>query len=351
MRRKSNRKVKWISGIMAFVLALGLFGYYNRTTLALWGFDMFLSDKVKNELQQSYKPLDGREPQNVSYTDMSNSKPFSLLLLGVDQRENETGRSDTMMVAVVRPTDRAVLLISIPRDTYTEIIGKDKSDKITHAFAYGGAKMSIETVENLFGTTINHYATINFSGFRNLIDAMGGVALPIGKDIVNSGKDHEKFVVKANQPSYNGQDALNYVRYREDAGGDVSRTGRQQAFLDAIMKKASGVGQWNNIPEYVGIMGEDFSTDMTPEMMVGLAKTMLQSDSRTIYSHTLTGSGHRLTAGGTWYYFADEDDVAASADLIESWLNPATPLNSLPLPAEYEQENDKSVETLSASHQ
>jgi hypothetical protein len=78
---------------------------------------------------------------------------------------------------------------------------------------------------------------------------------------------------------------------------------------------------------------------------------MLQSDSRTIYSHTLTGSGHRLTAGGTWYYFADEDDVAASADLIESWLNPATPLNSLPLPAEYEQENDKSVETLSASHQ
>ena len=349
MKRRSNRKVKWISGIMAFVIALGLFGYYNRTTLALWGFDMFLSDQVKDELQKSYKPLDGRDPQNTSYTDMNDSKPFSVLLLGVDQRENEKGRSDTMIVAVVRPKEKAMLMISIPRDTYTEIIGKGKSDKITHAYANGGAKMSIETVEHLFGMPIDHYAAINFTGFRNLIDAMGGISLPIGKDIVNKGKDHEKFVVKANQPSYSGQEALNYVRYREDAGGDVSRTGRQQAFLDAIMKKASGVGQWNNIPEYVGIMGEDFNTDMTPEMMVGLAKTMLQSDTRTIYSHTIKGEGHRLTAGGTWYYFADEDDLASSIDLVESWLNPSIDKNSLPLPAEYEQENDKSVEALSAS--
>ncbi|GFN31313.1 LCP family protein [Paenibacillus xylaniclasticus] len=349
MIRKLNRKMKWISGIMAFIIALGLFGYYNREKLALWGFDLFLSDQVKEELQKSYKPIDGREAQNISYTDMTSSNPFTALLLGVDQRENETGRSDTMIVAVVRPKDKAVLMISIPRDTYTEIIGKDKNDKITHAYAYGGAKMSIETVENMFGITINHYAAINFNGFRNLIDAMGGISLPIGKDIVNSGKDHEKFVVKANQPSYNGQEALNYVRYREDAGGDVSRTGRQQAFLDAIMKKASSIGQWNDIPKYVSIMGDDFNTDMTPEMMVGLARTLLQSDNRTLYSHTLTGDGHRITPGGAWYYFVDEDDLAASTDLIESWLNPAADLKSLPLPSEYEHEKEMRAGTLSES--
>lgn len=334
---------------MAVIVALGIVGYYNRVTLAMWGFDLFLSGEVKKQLEGSYVPIEGREPQNVSYTDMTNSKPFSLLLLGVDQRDKEVGRSDTMIVSVVRPKDGAILMVSIPRDTYAEIVGEDKSDKITHAYAYGGAKMSIETVENLFDLSINHYASINFTGFRDVIDAMGGIALPIEEDIENKDADHEKFVIKAGQSVYNGQDALNFVRYREDAGGDVSRTGRHQVFLNAIMNKASQVQQWTSIPKYIGIMGNNFNTDMTPEMMIGLAKAMLQSDARTIYSHTLKGEGHRLTKGGTWYFFADEDDVEQTKELIQSWLDPSIAKGNLPLPSEYASKNPKPVQSLSAS--
>ncbi|EFM10990.1 cell envelope-related transcriptional attenuator [Paenibacillus curdlanolyticus YK9] len=344
MKSKRYRKTKWISGIMAVIIALGLFGYYNRTTLAMWGFDVFLSGQVKNKLEDSYKPLEGREMQPVSY---ENKEPFSVLLLGVDQRDKEVGRSDTMIVSVVRPADGAILMVSIPRDTYTEIVGKDKMDKITHAYAFGGAKMSIETVEKLLDTHINHYASINFTGFREVIDAMGGISLPIEQDIENKEKDHEKFTIKANQPVYNGTDALNFVRYREDAGGDVSRAGRHQVFLNAMMDKASQVSQWSSIPDYISIMGDNFSTDMTPDMMIGLAKTMLQADGRTIYSHTLKGDGHRKESGGAWYFFANEEDVAQTKQLITSWLDPSIAKSSLPLPSEYAAKN-KPVQSLSA---
>ncbi|GGE00464.1 LCP family protein [Paenibacillus nasutitermitis] len=348
-----SRKKKWLIAILAFVVVAGIAGYYNRTALALWGFDVFLSDKVEKKLEISYKPLEGRPvPEPVVY---KQEDPFSLLLLGVDQRDQEIGRSDTMIYTVIRPADGAILMISIPRDTYTEIVGKETKsgneykDKITHAFAFGGAKMSVETVEKLFDAKVDHYATINFTGFRDVIDAMGGISLPIAEDLVNKEADHEKFIVKAGQDSYNGKDALNYVRYREDAGGDTSRAGRHQVFLNAIMNKAAQVGQWSEIPELIDIMGQNFSTDLTPEHMIDLAKNMLQSGNRTIYSHTLKGEGHRLAEHGTWYFFADEDDLTSSIGLIQAWLNPATNKEQLPLPEEYQNKTTKPVESLSAS--
>ncbi|MBB3068571.1 LCP family protein required for cell wall assembly [Paenibacillus baekrokdamisoli] len=336
---------------MAIVIIAGIVGYYNRSALAMWGFDVFLSDNVEKKLEKSYKPLEGRVTTPVAYKKES---PFSLLLLGVDQRDKEIGRSDTMIYTVVRPIDDAILMVSIPRDTYTEIIGKQTksgkqwSDKITHAYAFGGAKMSLDTVENLFGSHVDHYATINFQGFRDVIDAMGGISLPITEDLVNRGADHEKFTVKAGQDSYNGKDALNYVRYREDAGGDTSRAGRHQVFLNAIMSEASKVGQWTKIPTLMDTMGNNFSTDLTPEHMIDLAKSMLQANNRTIYSHTLKGDGHRLVDGGAWYFFADEEDLTATQALIKAWLDPAKTKSELPLPVEYQVKDKKPVESLSA---
>ncbi|TYP75357.1 LCP family protein [Paenibacillus methanolicus] len=337
---RKSRKWKWMAAVMAFVLVTGTLGYVNRATLASWGFDLFLADQVKKKLDQSYKPLEGREVKRVAQT--KKEDPFTLLLLGVDQRDQEIGRSDTMIYTVVRPSDGAMLMISIPRDTYAIIVGKTKKngepweDKITHAYAFGGPAMSVETVEKLFGSHVDHYATINFNGFRDVIDAMGGIALPITEDLVNDDADHEKFVVKAGQDKYNGKDALNYVRYREDAGGDMSRTGRHQIFLNAIMEKASKVGQWTKIPELIDIMGHNFSTDLTSTQMINLAKSMLQTETRTIYSHTLKGDGHRKSKGGAWYYFADETDLDAVGALIEAWLDPKLTKSQLPLPEEYE---------------
>ncbi|MFD0716146.1 LCP family protein [Paenibacillus sp. GCM10027626] len=349
--RSLPRKWKWMLSLLAIVVVAGTAGYFNRVTLATWGFDLFLKDSVKEKLNESYKPLPTRVSKPVAY---KKEDPFSLLLLGVDQRDKEIGRSDTMIYSVVRPNDGAILLVSIPRDAYTEIVGKKTKkgnpweDKIAHAFAFGGAEMAVNSVENLLDVPVNHYASINFKGFRDVIDAMGGIPLPITEDIVNKEAIHDKFVVKGGQDVYNGLDALNYVRYREDAGGDMNRTGRHQIFLNAIMNKAAEVGQWSKIPELIDIMGDNFSTDLTPDHIIDLAKSMLSSESRTIYGHTLKGDGHRKVAGGPWYFFAEEEDVAKVNEMIKAWLDPSIAKAELPLPEEYQKKNPTPVQSLSA---
>ncbi|MCD9024834.1 LCP family protein [Cohnella silvisoli] len=327
MRNYRRFKIVIISTFMLLAVAAGVI-YANRGSLSALGYDWFLSDKVEASFAGSYKPLTDRpvtqEPPQVE-------QPFSMLLMGVDARNHEHGRSDTLIYTVVRPQDGNVLMVSIPRDTYTDIVGKDKKDKITHAYAYGGPEMAVNSVEELLDTKVDHYASINFQGFVKVVDALGGIPLPIGKDIVNKGADHEKFTVKANQDSYSGVDALNYVRYREDAGGDMSRTERNRVFLEALVHKTSSLKQWTKIPELLDIVGENFSTDLPPESMNELAKQFLQTGHE-IKSYTLKGEGKRMGTQNLWYYVADEDDLANVRSTIANWLNPETPEIQLTAP-------------------
>ncbi|MDU5946814.1 MAG: LCP family protein, partial [Paenibacillus macerans] len=228
------------------VLIIGAGAYVFRKPLAIMAFDLFLSGQVEKQLQESYAPLGGEtEPQQVAQE--QGLEPFTMLLLGVDQRDKEPARSDTMIYAVVRPEEEKVLLISIPRDTYTEIVGKGSMDKINHAYAFGGEKMAKDTVENLLGYPADYYAAINFHGLREIVDALGGIELPITKDIVNKEKYHEKFTIKAGKPLYSGEEALNYVRYREDS--DFERTKRHQVFLNAMVNRMLKLDQVTKIPE------------------------------------------------------------------------------------------------------
>ncbi|MBP2002332.1 LCP family protein required for cell wall assembly [Paenibacillus shirakamiensis] len=328
---KLHKRNKWKTfGIIMLVLIIvggGVFVY--RKPLAVMAFDMFLSGHVEKKLEKSYAPLKGEAPKPVVYQ----TKPFSTLLLGVDQRENEPARSDTMIYAVVRPKDSKILLISIPRDTYTEIVGKGKKDKINHAYAFGGEKMAKDTVDAFLGSKAEYYTAINFKGLRDVVDALGGIELPITKDIVNKEKDHEKFTILANKPIYDGKDALNYVRYREDS--DFNRTKRHQIFLNAMVTRILQLNQVSKIPELMDIAGANFKTDMLPSSIIDLAKQMLTGEkSPQIYSFTIMGEGKRMN--NVYYDIADEKDVKYAEQLIESWSNPNTTDSNLLLPQKQE---------------
>lgn len=341
----NRKKAAWTAGI-AIILILTA-AYFNRGALAMLGFDWFVQDTVEKKLETIYKPVEGREPKPV-VMDRTKKAPFSVLLLGVDQRPGERGgRSDTLLYAVVRPGDGNILLVSMPRDLYTEIVGRDREDKINHAFAFGGAGMSMDTVEKLLDAPVHHYASINFEGFRAAVDALGGIALPIEQDIENKDPNHEYFFIKAGQDLYNGTDALNFVRYREDS--DINRTERQQQFVHAMIEKATGMRQWTKIPELLDIMGQNFSTDMRPGELIDLAQAMLQQKQRTIYSHTVLGHGGRLQNGGAWYYFPDDDDLAETRTMIKNWLDVDTPAASLKLPPKYIEQQEKVVRPLSGT--
>lgn len=311
-----KRKTLYIA--LAAVVLIGGFGYLFRTQLAIVAFDLFMSEKVESSLQKSYKPLQSEQtPEPV----VLQSEPFSIMLLGSDQREDEPARSDTMIFAVVRPKESNILLVSIPRDTYVDIIGKDKKDKITHAFAFGGQQMAKDTMEAFLDEEIDHYASINFQGLKDVVDAMGGVELPIGKDIVNKGKDHEKFTIKANKPIYTGEEALNYVRYREDS--DFNRTKRQQVFLDAVAKRMLELNQIGKVPELIEVMGDNFQTDMQPKFIIDLAKQMMTGGKPEMTSYTIMGEGMRIN--GVYYNDANDEDVQFAKQMIDNWMDPTTP--------------------------
>lgn len=326
---KQRRGLKIFVAILALLVVASGVGYANRASLAAWGFDMFLSKKVEAKLADSYQPLNDRPVPSES---PAATEPFAMLLMGVDARPGElVGRSDTLIYTVVRPQDGNVLMVSIPRDSYADIVGKNKKDKITHAYAYGGPEMAVNSVEKLLNAHINHYASINFEGFVKVVDKLGGISLPITKDIVNKGADHEKFTIKANKDVYSGEEALDYVRYREDAGGDVARTERNRVFLESIIHKASSMNEWDKIPELVDIIGDNFRTDIAPSMLTDLAKQFLQTDHH-IQSYTLKGAGARMGKDNLWYMVLDQKDLANVQQTIAKWLNPATPASELTVP-------------------
>ncbi|MWV46194.1 LytR family transcriptional regulator [Paenibacillus sp. HJL G12] len=325
---KKRTKI-YISLAVILVLVAGS-AFAFRKQLAVMAFDLFLSKRVENSLQKSYQPLESKDntPTKPAEPVVYQNKPFSVMLLGSDQRKDEPARSDTLIYAVVRPKDSKVLLISIPRDTYTEIIGKGKKDKITHAYAFGGQQMSKDTMEAFLDHEVDYYATINFQGLKDAVNALGGVELPIQKDIVNKGRDHEKFTVKANKPIYTGEEALNYVRYREDS--DFNRTKRQQVFLDAIANRMLHLDQISKIPDLLDIMGNNFQTDMQPKFIIDLAKQVLTGTEAQISSYTIMGEGMKID--GIYYDEPIKKDVDKAKELIDSWKNPDTPSDQLMSP-------------------
>ncbi|WP_025694547.1 LCP family protein [Paenibacillus durus] len=325
MRKKWKKR--YIALIVLLVIIAG--GFVFRKPLTVLAFDLFLSDRVESTLaQKSYQPLTTNEDNSVKPEPIAyKSDPFSVMLLGTDQRKTETARSDTMIYAVVRPEDYKVLLISIPRDTYTEIIGHDgdKKDKITHAYAFGGQQMAKDTLEALLGHDIQYYATINFQGLKDTVDALGGLPLPIKKTIENKGKDHEKFTIVGGKSLYNGEESLNYVRYREDS--DFNRTKRQQVFLDVLASKMLSLNQIGNVTELLNILGDNFKTDMPPSMITGLAKKFLGGKEADISSFTVMGEGTRI--GGVYYDVVNEEDLDKAKVMIDNWMNAGTPVDQL----------------------
>ena len=110
---------------------------------------------TKSTFNDTYNPIE-RERQVKQ--DINKTKPISVLLLGTDTGDlgrNDVGRTDTIVVAILNPKKERTTLVSIPRDTYTEIYNKGINDKINHAYAYGGVSMTLPTVENLLNISID----------------------------------------------------------------------------------------------------------------------------------------------------------------------------------------------------
>ncbi|MDQ4038047.1 MAG: LCP family protein [Actinomycetota bacterium] len=212
-----------ISGLVLGLAAVGLFFFFTERYLGN-------IDRIANPFEQ----LDDSE-RPAPATPVSGEPPLTFLLVGSDSRdpsgEGPPGdRADVIMIMRITGERELVQFISIPRDSWVPIPDHGLN-KINAAYAFGGPSLLIRTVEQLTAVRIDHFAAVDFAGFKEITDALGGVDVRVAEETRQGGVTFEKGL-----NHLNGEEALIYVRQRKGLpGGDLDRVQRQQNYLRAVM--------------------------------------------------------------------------------------------------------------------
>ena len=207
-------------------------------------------------------------------TDMSFlSGKKNIVVMGCDVRKDDVGRSDTLFVVMLDKSKKNAALLSVPRDTRVKIKGHGW-DKINAAFAYGGHKLTQETVQEFLGIKLNNYVVVDFQGFKDLVDVIGGVDINVEKRMSYYDPYADfRIDLRPGMQHMDGKTAMQYVRYRDEEG-DIGRIRRQQKFIMALYKQ---IASKNIIAKMPGVSKQIMSrikTDLSLKEMVELGKVM-----------------------------------------------------------------------------
>lgn len=204
------------------------------------------------------------------YTILKEQGRFNILILGEDNVEGSR-RSDTILFATIDIDDKNMRVIAIPRDTRVEI-PRHGYQKLNHAYAFGGVDLTKASVERYLGQPILYYFVVDYDSFPSLVDSMGGVEIDVQRKMRYIDKAGNIDInIQPGTQTLDGQTALNFVRFRMDALGDIGRVQRQQQFMKAMLKKAYDPRNLVRIPEIAGEVMKLIRTDMTPTLAVQLA--------------------------------------------------------------------------------
>jgi LCP family protein required for cell wall assembly len=225
---------------------------------------------------------------------------LNVLVLGVDRRpsdaEGSTSHSDTMMLVRVSPQTGRIKLLSVPRDLLVEV-KPGVEDRINTAYLYGGTQQATAVMENLTGITIDRYAIVDFGGFEDGIDALGGVTLEVGHPI-RIGIDGRRVYIPPGRQELDGLEALAYARYRGTACGDLDRIRRQQRLIGALRDQALGWNAITKVPGIVKVMHENVETDLGIEQAISLGRALVgHGKSGGMRSYQLKGKPEILPNG------------------------------------------------------
>ena len=235
-----------------------------------------------------------------------------VMLMGVDEREDDVGRSDTLMIATLDPKKHKAAILSVPRDTRVKIKGHG-FDKINAAYAYGGHNLTKNTVEDLLGVEMEHYVIINVNAFTKIIDAIGGVDIDVEKRMYyeDPWDDNGGLVINLypGQQHMDGSTAITYVRYRDEEG-DIGRITRQQKFMRAVMDKLTSPAIIPKIPAIIGQVVDSISTDLTVKQMIEFMAALKESQANGLQTEMLPG--RPMYIGGISYWIPDLSKLRAT---------------------------------------
>ena len=280
---RPRRRWPWIvlAVLLVALVPVAIYGYQlvnTLTTISKSGTDPNAGGNVPANL--------GAAPQGT----------VTVLLLGSDERHDANGNiiagevphSDTMILAAVDTDHRVVRILSVPRDLLVTIPGYGPGHRINEAYTLGetqhlqggGPGLAVRTMEQLTGVKIQYYAVVTFDGFRQGVDAVGGVVIDAERPITDHDYpgEHNDFLpiyVPAGRQLMDGQRALQYVRSRhDDPLSDFGRNQRQQHFLNALAGKVFKPARISQFTEFLDIIKKNLRTNLTPGEMIGLGNAM-----------------------------------------------------------------------------
>ena len=283
--RKTNKKRRiwpWLLMLVVFLTA-ALGGAY------------FASNSLTE------KPVEKKQSEEL----LTAKDKATIMIMGVDERDDDVGRSDTLMIASIDPKTNQASLLSVPRDTRVKIKGHG-FDKINAAYAYGKERLSQDTVENLLGVSIDHYIIINTKSFKKIIDAIGGIDIDVPKRMhYEDPWDDDGGLIIDFQPGMqhmDGAKAVTYVRYRDEEG-DLGRIRRQQDFVRACMEKIVSPSIIPKLPAVIKEVMDSIETDLSFRQLLEFAGTLKESKNNGLKTDMVPGKP--LYIEGISYWIPD----------------------------------------------
>lgn len=252
----------------------------------------------------------GDEDENKTYQE---GEDLQFLMLGVDSldaKKADNARSDTIMVVNVDGKTGKVNIISIPRDTYTKIKGYKKT-KINHSFKYGGSELTLDTVNNLLGTDIKYYVTVDYRFVEDVVDKIGGVDVdvPIDMKYEDPTADPPLTIdIKQGRQTLKGYDAIGFLRFRKGyKDADLGRVKAQQQFMSAILSKMKEPKTLVRAPLLLGSYINYTENNIPVKKLMKIAAKMRNITSEDINTNTLPGTPKYI--GGVSYFIPNENKI------------------------------------------
>ncbi|WP_209121747.1 LCP family protein [Alkalihalobacillus sp. BA299] len=297
----TTKKIILIASIIVAVIVLSIAGY---------GF--YLYKTVKDTVTEMHQPIEREKTTRI--VEVEKKQPLSFLITGVDSRGEEIkGRSDTIIVMTVNPNKKSVKMLSIPRDTRTHIVGKGIDDKINHAYAFGGVGMAMDTVSELLDIPIDHYVSVNMEGFKDIVDAVGGVT------VNNSFAFKEgRFTFPEGEITLSGEEALAYSRMRkQDPRGDFGRNDRQRQIINAVIQEGAQISSISKIDDMLQAIGHNVKTDIEFDDMKEI-QSKYRDARHTVEQLQISGTG--TTMNGIYYYIVPDEEIARVTNELKEHL-------------------------------
>ncbi|NKE07960.1 LCP family protein [Mesobacillus selenatarsenatis] len=314
VNRNRKKKRTWlrVTGVVALVFLIGacayLFSIYTDVSRAV----ETMHEPIDRKNSHKQKP-EFASAEEIKEVKNKSREPFSVLLLGVDARPGDKGRSDTMIVMTVNPEQDSTKMVSIPRDARTMIVGKGFEDKINHAYAFGGPTMAVETVENFLDIPIDYYVQVNMEGFKDIVNAVGGVTVTNDLTFTEGGHDFNQGKI-----DLNGEEALAYVRMRkEDPNGDFGRQKRQRQVIQGVINEGRSLSSITKLDEILDALSNNVKTNMTLREMADFQKNY-RSASKDLQQIQLQGAG--TTIDKIYYQVFSEEEILAVQNELKTHL-------------------------------